>query len=287
MKSKVISLSIAAFFLMAILSIITSALIIRSIDITPLSPGGSSEIRIVVDNDADEDIRDVSMALDLTNTPLTSIGSSEDVLDEIEEDEDGVFIFNLRANNNAEPGNYNVPYILTYRNATQPRKGTLGVLISGNTNLEFAANVENPIVGREGGLDLKIINKGTADARFVNLEIFPSGYTLLSEKKIYIGTVSADDFESISIDAIFNKRGAKLQGVIEYVDFDNNLVIKNIDIPLTLYTQEEAIEKGIIKKSNTGLYIGIVVALIIIWIIWRIIARRSRRKRSMQKERSP
>jgi len=273
---------LALFILTVLYSTAASGLLIRNIDISPIFPGQSSEVRIIADNDGDYDIEDVAFSLDLSNTPLTTIGSSEDSLDEIESDEDGLFIFTLRANNDAKPGSYNIPYTLNYKNAPQIKKGTIGVLIKGNTNLEFTVSLKNPIVGEKGSIDLKIVNKGTGDARFVNLKILPEGYTLLSEEETYIGTVSADDFESVSISTIFNRKNAKLYGIVEYADFDNNKIVKNIEMPLTVYTKQEAIEKGIAQKNNAGLYIGVVIVLIIIWIIWRAIAKRRRMKKSRE-----
>ncbi len=284
---KILLKSLLALLVFVILySWTASALLIKDINVATLYPGLSSEVRIIVDNDADMDVEDVTFSLDLSNTPLTTIGSSEDSLNEIEEDEEGLFIFILKANNEAKPGSYNIPYVLTYRSASQPKRGTFGIIIKGHTDLEFSVSLREPIIGSKGNIDFKIVNKGTGDARFVNLKILPEGYTLLSEEKTYIGTVSADDFESVSMDVVFNKKSAKMYGVVEYVDFDNNKIVKNIEIPLTIYTQQEAIEKGIAKKNNTLFYAGIIAALIIIWIIWRAIARKMRKRRSMQREHS-
>ncbi len=263
---------------------LASALIIQDITIDQIYPGTSGELSVRVENEAEDDIENVVFTLDLTNLAFSTTGSSSQTLDELQEDDDDIFRFTLRADNSVKPGTYNIPYTLTYKNNTTPQRGTLGVIVSGRTDLEYSSTIENPIIGNRGTVSLKIINKGTGDARFVNFNIAPNGYTLLSEGNVYIGTVSADDFETINVEAIFNNKNAMLEGVLEYVDLDNNRIVRNVQIPLTLYTNEEAIQKGIIAKNNTSLYIGIVVIIVVIWLIWRSIAKRIRKKRSMQRQ---
>ena len=136
------------------------------------------------------------------------------------------------------------------------------------------------VVGSEGKVILKIVNKGFADAKFVSVRIFPEGYTLLSDNNVYIGTVDSDDFESASFDVIFNKENARLKAVVEYKDFNNNKILENVDLPIKVYTREKAIQLGIIKKSNVGLYLIISIAIILIWLVYRKIKRAKRLKQS-------
>ena len=74
--------------------------------------------------------------------------------------------------------------------------------------------------------------------------------------------------------------------IIEYKDFDNQIVTKNVNLPLTIYTQEKAIELGLMKKDRTLTYAIVIVAVIILWFIYRSIKKRRRLKRSMQNNRS-
>jgi len=69
---------------------------------------------------------------------------------------------------------------------------------------------------------------------------------------------------------------------MEYTDFNNNKVKKTINLPIKVYETEEAIALGIKTKNNSVYYIISIVVIIIIWIIYRVIKKRSRIKRSMQ-----
>ena len=105
----------------------------------------------------------------------------------------------------------------------------------------------------------------------------------MSSSSNYIGNIASDDFETSSFDVIFNEDKAKLIGVIEYKDFNNNDKTEIIDIPLKVYTKEEAINLGVIQNSKTPIYIGIVVILIILFFIYRTIRKRTK-KRNQFKE---
>ena len=200
------------------------------------------------------------------------------ILIESEDRED--FGFVIKANNDAEAGNYNIPYVLDYDGLAVPKAGTIGVTVSGSADLAFSVERENPVVGSHGKITLKIVNKGIADARFVSLNVLPSGFTLLSDSDVYIGEIKSDDFETEKFDVIFTSTTPTLSAIVEYVDFDNNKVEKTVNLPVEVYSREKALELGIIKQSRTGLYLGIVIGLFLIWFVWRKISKARKRKKA-------
>ncbi len=279
MNKKIISFILSFFLLLNV----ASAIVIKNVNIADLTPGSESQLRISIENDENADIEDVSLSLDFSDLPLSTIGSSEDTIDELEEDESKTFGYLLRASNNAKPGDYNIPYKIKYEDKT--KEGTIGIRINAKTDLTFSLDSDNAIIGSKGKVTLKIINKGFADAKFVLVRVFPEGLTLLSEKEVYIGNVNSDDFETASFDVIFKSVNSKLNAIVDYKDFDNVQKTKNVDLSLKVYTTEEAIELGIVQKSKTPLYSSIIIVLIIIWLIWRAIKKRQRMKNSISQER--
>ena len=67
-----------------------------------------------------------------------------------------------------------------------------------------------------------------------------------------------------------------------YKDFDNEVVSQTVNLPITLYTQEKAIELGLMQEDKTTKYIIGAIVVIILWIIYHSIKKRRRLKRSMQ-----
>ena len=110
----------------------------------------------------------------------------------------------------------------------------------------------------------------------------PQGFTLLSDDQEYIGSVNSDDFETSTYDVIFNSKNADLVAIVEYKDFDNKLIIKNVNLPLKVYSTEEAKNLGITKPNYTIYYVFAVVLIIVVWLIVRAVRKRRRLKRSMQ-----
>ncbi|OIO80336.1 hypothetical protein AUJ84_03780 [Candidatus Pacearchaeota archaeon CG1_02_32_132] len=281
MKTQILGLIFALFLTINL----ASAVVITSVVSDSFSPGKEGSIRIGVENTLIDDIQDVVLTLDFKGLPFIPVRGSSDGFDELNSGDDGLFNFVIRASNDITPGNYQIPYTITFDENDVPkiRTGTIGIKVEGTTELSYSIDTENPIIGQEGKISLKIINKGFADAKFVSVRAVPSGFTLLSEDDIYIGTVSSDDFETATFNVIFNSNNPSLSAIIEYRDFDNNKFTKSIDLPVKVYTQDRAIELGLIKKNNTPLYIGIGIVVIIAWFVWRSIAKRRRIKKSMQR----
>lgn len=282
MENKAIILVVFASLFLFLSLAFSSALVLESVDADVLAPGSEGSIDISIKNNLNDDIEQVSLSLDFTNLPFTSVGSSEDNVDDINEDDSEDFHFKIKAANDAKPGFYNIPYAITYKNQSTPQKGTIGLRVSAKTELDYSVSTENPIVGQQGKISLKIINKGLGDARFVSVKIMPGDYTVLSDEQDYIGTVSSDDFETATFDVLFKKENADLNAVVEYRDLDNNKINKDINLPLEVYSEQRATELGIIKKNNTWLYIIPIVLVIAIWLVWRAIRKRKRLNKSKE-----
>jgi len=280
MKSKIISLYIITALFLILATTLTQAMIVKSVSSDTIYPGQEGSVTITLKNDASTDITDVSMTLDFSNLPLTSVESSEANVDEILEGKTKVFTFHVKANNDAKPGNYNVPYTITYDEAITPKKGTIGIEVSGKTDLEYTTIQTTNVIGSKGKVDLKIINKGTGAAKFVDVKITPQGFTLLSEPDVYIGTIDSDDFQTASFDVLYNKKGAVLNAIITYQDFDNKEITQTLELPLNVYTREEAIRLGIIKKSNAMWIILLIIVVVVLLLIRRNRIRRRKLKRN-------
>ncbi|MBU0467074.1 MAG: hypothetical protein KJ718_04195 [Nanoarchaeota archaeon] len=265
---------------------LTSAVILNSVDVSPLAPGQEGTIRIEVENILSDDAEEVSLILNFQNLPFIPIGTSEQSIDKIEEDDEEDFVFRIKASTNIEPGDYEIPYTISYaiNSDERTRSGTIGVKVVANPDLVFAVSTDNPVQNRQGGITLKIINKGFFDARFVSVRILPEDFTLLSDNEEYIGEVESDDFETASFDVIFKKLNSNLKTIVEYRDFNNEKVIETINLPFRVYSEEKAIELGLIQKSNTTTYIITAIVIIILIIIWRSWRKRRRAKKSRRRE---
>ena len=181
-----LALMIFSIFAMSL----ASAVIIDSVSQDKLYPGESGQINVDLKNNLNEDVESVSLALDFSLLPFSSVGASEQDVDEIQEDDTERLKFTVKASSDIKPGEYNVPYVLTYRltsvsaelgnsSGIVVKKGTIGVTVGARTELNYAASADNPVVGQKGKVTLKIVNRGFGDIKFVSAKISPSGFNLI------------------------------------------------------------------------------------------------------------
>ncbi len=274
---------ITTAFLLVLTIASASALIVNSVNTPILSPGEEGVINFEVENNLNQDAEDVSVSINLANLPFVSIGGSQESVEEINTDDEEDFSFRIKAANDISPGDYSIPYSIEFKlnDELQKREGTIGVSVAGETKLDYTISTENPVVGQQGKITLKIINKEFGDAKFVLVKVFPDGFTTLSDTQEYIGTIDSDDFESVTFDVVFKSPNPIFTARVEYKDFSNKDIAETIDLPIVVYSREKAIELGIIKQNNTILYILIAVTAILLWLLWRTLRKRARLKRSL------
>ncbi|MDD5012097.1 MAG: hypothetical protein PHQ66_00410 [Candidatus Nanoarchaeia archaeon] len=275
-----IAFSIIVLILLTLSTLsIASAMTVKSVEATNFQPGSQQEITIEVKNTLDDDTEDVSLTLDLSKLPFTIIDSDSDDIEISSDDTEG-FDFTIKASSEAKAGDYQIPYTLSYKNnettAVETKTGTFSLTIEANPELVYTVSTEKAIVGSQGKITLKIVNKGLGDAKFVDVKIVPEGYTLLSEAENYVGTVSSDDSQTASFDVIFKDKNPTLTAQVEYKDFNNEKTTKTVTLPLTVYSTEEALALGIIKPDNTPVYMGIGIVIFAGWMIVRKIRKKKR-----------
>ncbi len=285
MKTQNLAKITFGFFLLVLTMGFVAGIIVDS-DYETIYPGESKRITLEIENNENFDIEDVSLALNLSCLPFTTIGSSEKDVDDIDEDDNEKVSFNLRASIDITPGDYDIPYILKYVDAEAEnnsealeKTGSFGLRVSAETDLDFVVDVQdNAIVGEEGKISLEIINKGLGEIKSVSVQIFPQGFELLSKDKIFIGTIDADDSDAATFNVIYKTTNPVLSAKVEYKDFDNKDQTETVNLSFKVYTKEEALELGILKRPNyiTYLVIGI---LVVAYIIHRILKKRKRRNR--------
>lgn len=281
MKEKNIGLLNTLLFLLVLtllFSNMTLAVVIENVQSATIFPGESTPISIILRNNLDDEVDQVSISLLLDKTQFISIGSSENNIDKLKEDRTQKFEFQIKAPNDIKPGNYNIPYLISYKlnDQLEQKQGTFGITVDAKTELSFSAETDNNIVNEKGKVSLKIINNGLADLKFVSAKIVPIGFTLTSADEVYIGTINSNDFETAGFDVIFTNTNSRLSAIVNYRDFNNNQKTEIVNISLTVYSREQAIQLGLITKSYTWIYIIIVLVILILWFIWRKIKKRRR-----------
>ncbi len=278
-KSKIILMATLLVFIMGFLS----AVIVNGNYVT-LYPGEEGRVTVEIENNENFDIEDISISLDLSEVPFTSVGNSVKDVDDLDEDDDDSVSFTLRPSTNIIPGDYNILYKIKYTNVDNSsenftKEGSFGIRVSSRTDLDFSAETRgNAILGREGQISLEIINRGLGEIKSISVQILPQGFELLSKDKIFVGTIEGDDSDTASFNVIYKSLNPVLSARIFYKDFENNDQEEIVNIPIRVYTEEQALQLGLTSKSNTMTYVIVILVLLILWYIWRKIKKRRKQK---------
>ena len=269
--------------LFLVLTLSFASAIVVDADYITIYSGEQGKVNVEIENNENFDIESVSLALELSGLPFTSIGSSERDFDDLDEDDEDRVSFTIRANTDIVPGDYNIPYTLTYVNAENDtenfeKTGSFGLRVSSKTDLDFSIETnDNAIVGEEGRIIIETINRGLGEIKSVSIQIIPSGFELLSKDKIFVGTIDSDDSDTATFDVFYKIPNPSFSVKIIYKDFDNKDQIETQSFLAKVYTKEEALELGLIKKKNSTLYLLIGV-LVLAYIIYRVKKKRKKRK---------
>src|SRR3972149_6535337 len=203
---KGFSLIFIGLFLVISLFSLASAVTIKSAVTSPseIAPGEIAKITIEIENTLDSDVENVNVALDLSGTvPIAPYqGSSEESIDEIQEGDEEKFSFSVIVLPEAVPGIYKVPVKISYEinNTRETKNGTIGIII--NSPPQIRISVEGYLIkGQEGSFEVRIVNDGLSDLKFVSVQITQpvSGATINSPLYEYLGNIDSDDFETVEV----------------------------------------------------------------------------------------
>jgi len=261
-----------------------SALTIESVTSNPnqIEPGEVAKLSLNIENNLGEDIKNIIVSLDLSEVPFAPYqSSSQQAIEELEDNEDEKVNFEIIALAKADSGVYKIPVKISY-NSTEK---TSFISLTINAKPKLRVDYEGTLIkGKNNDLSIKIINSGLSDVKLLSAEISNVlGLQILTPKYIYIGDLDSDDFDVAEF-KVFIKENApgliNLPVKINYRDSTNKEINKQISLSLKTYTKEEAVKLGLIKKDTTLIYIFIIVGLILIYIIYRKIKKRRRLKRA-------
>ncbi|HII71683.1 TPA: hypothetical protein HA265_02925, partial [Candidatus Woesearchaeota archaeon] len=286
---------------------VDAAVIVDSVELVPerITPGSNGRLTINLKNLADSTMEDVNLKLDLTLSSIqTATGSEASLLydalpfaptssttekriSSIKSGETVPVVYDLTVYPDATSRVYKVPLVMTYKDELDTeytKNEMLGITVGSKPDLYVVIDKSDLVAGKKTGVvSFKFVNRGVTDIKFLDVLLQSTDeYEVVSSYEEYIGNIDSDDFESIEFSVYLkNNKDPEIVHTMQFplkitykdannLDYEDDLVLEH-----KIYTAEE---KGQ-TKSNSAMYIGLAVLVMIIgWIVYRNIVKRRRKK---------
>jgi len=166
---------------------------------------------------------------------------------------------------------HTLPLIVTYTDSLgrdSSVESTIGVPVGAFA--EYLPNLERTDIftsGTKGNVVVSISNIGKSDINFVILELQENeAYEILSSKKMYLGNLESDDFETGQFTLFVKKTAASsvpLTFALQYKDAYDQLHTDTIVLENKIYSTAQAKQMQLISASGPGFGTIIFVLLVI------------------------
>ncbi|MGC9310718.1 MAG: COG1361 S-layer family protein [Candidatus Aenigmatarchaeota archaeon] len=249
-----------------------------SVDSREVFPGGIAPLEIVLKNEGDSSLTDVSVSIDISALPFYPINTTtEKKIYLIRAGETKAVGFSLMASPTADCQPYKVPLAITFKtlDGTEYTKADyLTVVVCAKPEIVVDLESTDILSGNsKGTVTVNIVNKGLTDVKFLTISLKESDkYEIISAPDIYIGKLDSDDFDTADFD-IFAKVGQNDTGIplkfgITFLDGNNNGHAQEKNVHLRVYTTEELKKYNLVPaSSNTSMIIFVlVVAVVAYWL---------------------
>lgn len=269
--------SIIFFALLIMVQLVSAQIAVKEVISQPdkVEPGQRITLSILLENVGKEDIENIAVKLDLSNLPFAPVNSAtEQVLDEIQEDESRQVNFNLIVLPEAEPKIYKIPLKINYN--TTFKESIISINVEAKPKLDISLESSEIVkVNDKGKIIVKLVNLGLSDIKSMRLTLLPNpSYETLSTNTIYISDIDFEDFETAEFDIIANEKNPKLLFNLNYKDINNKEYAENKELTLNVYNLEEAKKLGLVQSNAVLMFLVPIIILVLIYFIYRKLRKR-------------
>ena len=275
-----------------------STLTIENVKMNPseISPGTDGTLTITVKNNAQSTMTDLSMKLQLqavigstiVDLPFAPTDSgTEHRVYLLEPGKTTNFVYNLRVYPDAVSKVYKIPFTLTYYDSLGTAKNKtdyVGVIVNGVPDISIIIDkTDLTMQAKTGTINLKIINKGVSDVKFLNVVLQKSSeFELLSNSETtYVGNLVSDDYQTAEykVNIKSTKDKVTIPVVLQYRDSNNKYYEKTFNVDLNLIDSNKLNpQKGIGGYS----WMTIIIILLIGGGIWYYIKHKNKKNKKGQ-----
>jgi hypothetical protein len=240
-------------------------MIIEKIEMSPeyIAPGESGIITVTLRNNANEELTDVRVQLDLPEELKFLNSVSKSKVGKIYSGEIVDLTFDVISTPDANEGMYNstitVDYVNHIGDERQDSDG-FGVLVIKSEPKIFAKIDSSEIYkgSDTGEVTITFVNNHLANLKFLTVELLDSEeYKIISANKEYVGDLDSDDFESVDFRLkIDNEKMIPLKLKLSYMDALNKEYSEDMVIDFNVMS---ASELGVSSNGTSRSIFGVII----------------------------
>ena len=263
--------------------VVYNQVFVESIEQSPkvIAPGDTGTLSFKLKNYGDTTMHDITLMLGLQNSAIPLVPEdelSEKRIKTLEPGKEKTVTFNVKANPEAKEGLYKIGITLSYFDILNHKftySDVVGVPIGANPDLMVALESSSVyLIGGTGNVVIDLVNRGNTNIKFLTVHFKDTkGIKILGSRDQYIGNLDSDDFDTAKVKLHVTSNESVVPVNVEYSDALGNSYNKTVMIKIPIYSKEEALKYGFIKKSNL---LGIIITLIIIaggFIAYKVVKR--------------
>ncbi len=218
---------------------------VATVNLSIKNIGGSIAKNIVVKTTEDRTVTSTGVVVE---REIVSLGATTKYVEFLDPDQQTTVQMQLAVNEGAELKNYSVPITMEYYDINGTAKtdtGYLGLKVTAAPEVDAVISSVTPYAfpGTTAELTIDLFNIGSADAKYVTVELSGEGVEI-AEPKQFIGTLEADDFDSFKTSAKFSQAvqpGQQLPITLKiiYKDPEQQTQVKPKQLSLKVLTAAE------------------------------------------------
>lgn len=242
-------------------------------------PGQKTKLKITINNNAESNIRDLIIKINLSELPFSSVdGVTEKKIDRMTYQESEEVIFELNVLSDAEIKTYKIPIQISYYDSfgnsiAKPQSVSLDVF--SEPSLEISIKKSELIKEMQSKINIQFVNNGLSNIKFFEVRIINLGnYEIIGTNYYYIGDLDSDDYETLELNLIPKQENIDLILDITYKDINNKEYTKQAILKPRIYTTSEAKKAELIKTNYIGTILFIIIILIVIFFVYKRIRKK-------------
>lgn len=217
---------------------------VRSVRVSPspMEPGQEGELTLQIGNQGKSTIRNLNLELSIQDTPLRPVGESNVIsIPRLQGEQTHSVSLPITTPPETDSGLYDIPIAASYTLDTvgEIERNYVGsYIVDSEPILSVSFDNTDARVNSQGNTQFTVVNRGLSDVKRLLATFTPASGTDDTPHEVYIGDLSADDFDVVSKDVLPVDAEVSYDVSLEYFTTTNERVVQEETVSFTAESEE-------------------------------------------------